>query len=195
VSTQRGLKENFVSSIVDAAHRSSVWDLGANDGHFSRVAARNADLVVAADADELVIDRLFRSLAGSGPGNVLPLVFDLADPSPGLGWRGKERRRLEERARPDLVLFLAVVHHLVISANLPLAEVIDWLATLGAEVVFEWVPPDDPMARRIAVNKRPHEIHPDYNEESLRALLRDRFVIRSEAPLEQRTLFHLSPPS
>ena len=193
VSTQRGLKESFVGGIVDTTHRSLVWDLGANDGHFSRMAARNADLVVAADSDEVVIDRLFRSLAGSGPGNVLPLVFDLADPSPGLGWRGQERRRLEQRTRPDLVLFLAVIHHLVVSANLPLAEVIDWLATLEAEVVFEWVPPNDTMARRITVNKRPHEVHPDYNEESLRALLRGRFEIRSEAPLEQRTLFHLTP--
>ena len=193
VSTQRAPKEDFVRNVVNSAPWRLVWDLGANDGHFSRVAASNAELVVAADADELVIDRLFQDLAVSGPGNILPLVFDLADPSPGLGWRGQERRRLEDRGRPDLILFLAVVHHLVVSGNLPLREVVDWLASFRAEVVFEWVPPDDPMARQIAVNKRKHEIHADYNEESLRALLRNRFEIRTETPLEQRTLFHLSP--
>jgi hypothetical protein len=195
VSTQRGPKEDFVRGVLDSAHRRLVWDLGANDGHFSRLAAGNADLVVAADADELVVDRLYQSLAEADPGNVLPLVFDLADPSPGLGWRGQERKRLEDRGRPDLVIFLAVIHHLVISANLPLGEVIEWLASLGAEVVFEWVPAEDPMARQIAVNKRKNEIHADYSEESLRALLRHRFEIRAESPLEQRTLFHLSPRS
>ena len=193
VSTQRGPKEDFVRTVVDSTRRRLVWDLGANDGHFSRLAAGNADLVVAADADELVVDRLFQSLTEVGPGNVLPLVFDLADPSPGLGWRSQERRRLEDRGSPDLVLLLAVIHHLVISANLPLAEIIEWLASLRAEVVFEWVPPDDPMARQIAVNKRKHEIHADYTEDSLRALLRDRFEIRTELPIEQRTIFHLSP--
>ena len=193
VSTQRGPKEDFVRTVVHSAHRRLVWDLGANDGHFSRLAAGNADVVVAADADELVVDRLFQSLTQLGPGNVLPLVFDLANPSPGLGWQGRERRRLEDRGNPDLVLCLAVIHHLVISANLPLAEVIEWLASLRAEVVFEWVPPDDPMARQIAVNKRKHEIHADYTEDSLRALVRDRFEIRTESPIEQRTIFHLSP--
>lgn len=193
VSMQRGPKEDFVSDVANSQRRHLIWDLGANDGHFSKLASRNADLVVAADADELVIDRLFQSLAEGGPGNVLPLVVDLADPSPGLGWRGKERRRLEDRGRPDLVLVLALIHHLVISANLPLAEVIDWLASLQAEVVFEWVPPDDPMARQIALNKRKHEIHADYTEESLRALLHDRFEIRAESPLEGRKLLHLSP--
>lgn len=193
VSTQRGLKEDFVRTVVSARRRPLIWDLGANDGHFSKLASSNADLVVAADADELVIDRLFRSLAEGGPDNVLPLVIDLANPSPGLGWRGRERRRLEDRGRPDLVLVLALIHHLVISANLPLAEVIDWLASLHAEVVFEWVPPDDPMARQIAINKRKHEIHADYTEESLRASLHDRFEIRAESPLEGRKLLHLSP--
>lgn len=193
VSAQRGLKEDFVRTVVSARRRRLIWDLGANDGYFSKLVSSNADLVVAADADELVIDRLYQSLVEGGPSNVLPLVIDLADPSPGLGWRGRERRRFEDRGNPDLVLALALIHHLVVSANLPVAEVIDWLASLRAEVVFEWVPPDDPMARQIAINKRKHEVHADYTEESLRTLLRDRFEIRSESPLEGRKLLHLSP--
>jgi hypothetical protein len=119
--------------------------------------------------------------------------MDLADPSPGLGWRGRERRRLEERGRPDLVLALALIHHLIISANLPLTEVVEWLASLGSEVVLEWVPPNDPMARQLAINKREHEIHADYTEESLRGVLRDRFEVREESQLEGRRLLHLIP--
>jgi hypothetical protein len=193
VGTQRGPKEDFVRRVVSSRPRHLVWDLGANDGHFSKVAAPHADLVVAGDADELVIDSLYQSLAQDGPANVLPLVMDLADPSPGLGWRGRERRRLEDRGRPDLVLALALIHHLIISANLPLTEVVEWLVSLRSEVVLEWVPPDDPMSRQLAVNKRQHEIHADYTEESLRSLMRDRFEIRDESQLEGRRLLHLIP--
>lgn len=193
VGTQRGPKEDFVRRVAGTRRHRLVWDLGANDGHFSKVVASHADLVVAADADELVIDLLYQRLALGGPANVQPLVMDLADPSPGLGWRGKERRRLEDRGRPDLVLALALIHHLVITANLPLTEVVDWLASLRSEVVLEWVPPDDPMSRQLAINKREHEIHTDYTEESLRALMRDRFEVRDESQLDGRRLLHLIP--
>jgi hypothetical protein len=193
VGTQRERKADFVRRIAAQKQRAITWDLGANDGYFSRLTAPHSDWVVAADADELVIDRLFQSLGGSEATNVLPIVFDLSDPSPGLGWRGRERKRLDERSRPDLVLLLAVVHHLVVSGNLPLTEVIDWLRSLSSEVIFEWVPPTDPMARQLALNKRAGEIHLDYDETTLRQAINDRFGIASESALEGRILFHLIP--
>lgn len=193
VATQRGPKETFVTRIAGLKHRTLVWDLGANDAHFSVAVAALADTVVAVDGDEAVVDRVFQSLSTSGPHNVLPLVMDLADPSPGLGWRGVERRRLEDRGQPDLVLMLAVIHHLVIGANLPLAAVVDWVASLGSEVVFEWVPIEDPMSQRLTANKRRSEVHADYDEESLRRYLDGRFEIKEEMPLEGRRLFHLIP--
>ncbi len=189
VAAQRGAKEAFVADVVGSIRPATVWDLGANDGHFSLVAGRTARTVVAADADELVLDRLYGRLAGDG--TVQPLLFDVADPSPGLGWNGRERRRLEERSRPDLVLLLAVIHHLVIGRNLPPTAVLDWLAGLGADIVFEWVPPDDPMVRRISVNKRPGEIHPDYPE--IESLLDTRFERRASVEVEGRRLHWLSP--
>jgi hypothetical protein len=91
------------------------------------------------------------------------------------------------------VLLLAVVHHLVVSGNLPLTEVIDWLRSLSSEVIFEWVPPTDPMARQLALNKRAGEIHLDYDETTLRQAINDRFGIASESALEGRILFHLIP--
>lgn len=194
VASQRQAKADFVSVALGERRRQLVWDLGANDGHFSRLAAEQADLVLAADADHLVIDRLYADLVKNGPGNVLPIVFDLSNPSPGLGWRGRERRRLEDRGQPDLVLLLAVMHHLVVAGNLPLAEVVSWLDSLRSEVVFEWVPPTDPMAKTLSINKRAGEIHPDYNEESLRTLLDSHFSTHAEKELEgRRILFHLVP--
>ena len=112
-------KERFVR---EAGHARLAWDLGANDGRFAR--AVNADNVVAVDGDERVVGELFAALRDEGSRTILPLVVDLADPSPGRGWRGVERRRLEERGRPDLVLCLALVHHLAIGRNVPFAELV-----------------------------------------------------------------------
>ena len=119
--------------------------------------------------------------------------MDLADPSPGLGWRGAERAALDGRDKPDLVLMLAVIHHMVIGSNLPLGSVIDWLASLRSEAVFEWVPIDDPMSQRLTANKKRTEVHADYTEEHLRSYLAGRFEIVAEVPLEGRRLFHLAP--
>jgi len=195
VHLQRDAKAEFVSSVLAEGPFGTVWDVGANDGHFSKLAAQHADYVLALDADELVLDELFDSLRATGPGNVLPILQDLADPSPGIGWRGMERPPLDHRSTPDLVLALAVVHHLVIGRNVPLASFIDWLANLEARVVLEFVPPDDPMVVALTANKKPHEIHRDYTEESLRGYLKDRFVIENEqaVPAGGRRLFSLAP--
>ncbi len=83
VAQQRDAKADFVANVLEGRSLGTVWDLGANDGHFSRIAAKNADLVLSLDADYAVLDDLFTSLKSEGPDNVLPLVQDLADPSPG----------------------------------------------------------------------------------------------------------------
>lgn len=193
VAGQRSIKEAFVRQVAGQRHRRLIWDLGANDGHFAAAVAEVADVVVAMDADEVTVDSTYRNLNERGPRNVLPLVINLADPSPGLGWRGTERGRLEDRGTPDLVLILAVIHHLVIGANLPLASVVDWLATLGAEVVLEWVPLDDPMSERLTANKRRHEVHADYTEQDLRRYCDRHFSVVAEQPCDNRRLFHLTP--
>src|SRR5690606_15260398 len=85
--------------------------------------------------------------------NILPLVMNLSQPSPGLGWLGKERKPLQERGKPDLILFLALIHHMVISANVPLQEVIAWLASLQGELIIEFVDKNDPMVKKLLNNK------------------------------------------
>jgi hypothetical protein len=172
-----------------------VWDLGANDGHFSRLFQGHADTVVAIDGDEVVVDRLYQGLRETSAVGVLPLVMNIADPSPGLGWRGRERQRLEDRGTPDLALMLAVIHHLVVASNIPLVEVVDWMASLGCEVVFEWVPPDDAMVGALTINKTNREIHADYREDVFRASIEERFDVAQETPVANRVLFHLRPRS
>jgi hypothetical protein len=169
-------KLGFVAEAVAAESPSRVWDVGANEGRHARAAAEGADYVVALDADAVVLDRLYAELGQEGSERILPLVADVADPSPGLGWRGRERRPLPERGSPDLALALALVHHVSIGGNVPVESFVDWLHELTPAVVVEFPTPDDPMVARLLGRKRDHD-HPDYRLDWFERCLSDRFVV------------------
>ncbi len=187
-------KESFVRRVAGQRHRPQVWDVGANDGMFSRAAAEHADAVLAMDADGYVVDRLYRRLRQEGAARVIPLVMDFADPTPGIGWRGMERPAITRRSSPDLVLALAVIHHLALGRNVPTAEIIDHLAELGAEVVLEVPTESDPMVTRLMGNKRAGT-HDDYTLDVIESQASQRFEVRRREELSKgtRVLFHLTP--
>ena len=187
-------KAQFVAAAVAEEQPRLVWDIGANDGRHSRIAAERAEHVVAMDADSLVVDRLYRTLRKDGEERILPLTVNIVDPPPALGWRGLERRPLLDRGRPDLTLALALIHHVSIAGNVPVAEFLDWLRGATRSLVIEFVSPEDPMARRLLARKRPGD-HPDYRADWFEQCLHERFdVVRSE-PLAggARTLYLARP--
>jgi SAM-dependent methyltransferase len=186
-------KRRFVADAVASETWPLVWDLGCNTGAYSRIAAARADCVIAMDADHLSVERLYRELRSEGDTTILPLVMNLVDPSPGLGWRGAERGSLSDRGTPDLVLCLALLHHLVISANVPLAEIVDWLASLGARLVVEFVDKSDPMVRRLLLRKE--DVYDDYTVESFETLCGRHFNVLSSLTVcgGARHLFFLAP--
>jgi hypothetical protein len=187
----RAHKVGFVGRALGAADALDlVVDLGANDGTYSRIAAEHARYVVALEYDEAVVDRFYRALRAEGERRILPLVMDLANPSPGIGWRGAERASLEARAPADAALALAVIHHLAIGRNVPLPDVVDWLAAMGRRVVVEFVDPQDPMAQRLLANK-PAGLFADYRRDHFEKLLTERFEIteREELPSGTRALY------
>ncbi|MBM7086958.1 class I SAM-dependent methyltransferase [Micromonospora humidisoli] len=192
-TADRAAKESFVEAAVAGVAAGLVLDLGANDGRYARIAARHAAQVVAVEQDPAVVDALYRALRAEGDQRILPLVMDLADPSPGGGWRGVERAGFAERAHADVVLALAVVHHLAIGHNVPLAEVVDQLVGYvrpGGRLVVEFVDPQDPMARRLLANK-PAGIFPDYRRDEFTRLLNAhcRIERQCELPSGTRTLY------
>jgi hypothetical protein len=189
-------KARFVADAVAEEQPNLVWDLGCNEGRHSRIAAEAAEYVVAMDADSLVVDRLYRALREEGQERILPLTVNIVDPSPALGWRGLERRPLLERGRPDLTLALALIHHVSIAGNVPVAEFLDWLRGSTRSLVIEFVSPEDPMARRLLARKRPGD-HPDYRADWFEQCLNERFdVVRSaELAAGARTLYLARPKS
>ena len=187
-------KLDFVREAAGARQRRLVWDLGCNDGRFTRVAAMDADYTVAVDADAAVVEALYRELRAEGVDTILPLVGNLADPSPGLGWRGAERRPLVDRGRPDLTLALALVHHVALTSNVPIRDFLDWLAGLQTELVIEFPTRDDPMVQRLLSRKGPGA-NPDYDTETFERALNERWRVerRETLPSGTRILYRASP--
>jgi SAM-dependent methyltransferase len=187
-------KEELVRQVAGVRRRQQVLDLGANDGHFSRLVLPSADYVVAVDHDPLVVDRLYRELAAEGEERVLPLVLDLADPSGGIGWRARERGPFVARVRPDLVLSLALIHHLAISESIPLEEIVAFLADLSSEVVLEFPTPEDPMVDLLMNQKKDRSLPAErYSVAALEACLEPRFETRQRTEIGTRVLYHLVP--
>lgn len=175
-------KESFISDSVGSSGARLVWDIGCNTGRFSKIAAEHAGRVLAMDLDHYAVERLYREIKTSGLDGILPLVQNVADPSPNWGWRGKERTDLASRARPDLILCLALIHHVVISANVPLAEFVAWLADLSDQLVIEYVSRSDDKVKILLRNKE--DKYTDYSRESLETELRRQYRIRRQVELE-----------
>jgi hypothetical protein len=176
-------KRDFVTRAAASRRWKLAWDIGCNTGTFSRIAAEHADSVVAMDGDWMAVESLYRAQQ-SRPDRrkILSLVVNLADPSPSQGWKGLERKSLPERGQPDLTLCLALIHHIVISANIPMADFIDFLAGLGTSLVIEFVSRDDEMVQVLLANK--DDQYGDYTQENFEALLSARFDIRDSRPLK-----------
>ena len=186
-------KAQFVRAAAARRRVGLAWDVGCNDGRYARIAADAAGLVVAFDADHATVDALYRRLRHERREDILPLVMSVTDPSPDLGWRGRERASLERRGTPELTLCLAVVHHVCITGNVPVREFLDWLRALDTALVIEFPDRGDPMVQRLLGGKREGS-NPDYEKASFERALTERFTIdRSEPVSETRTLYDARP--
>jgi hypothetical protein len=189
------MKESIISATVEALRPRLVLDLGANDGRFSQVAVdAGADRAVAVDSDHLTVDRLYRHLRDTGEQRILPLLQDLTNPTGGSGWRSRERTPFTERVRPDLVLCLAVVHHLALTNNVPFDHIVDLLADFDAPLVVEFPKLEDPMVARLLARKRPG-LFSHYDLPQWEAALARRFQVeeRTELPSGRRVLYRATP--
>jgi ribosomal protein L11 methylase PrmA len=182
-----------VQRFLEAARPALVLDLGANTGAFSRQATAAGAYVVSIDGDPEVVEASYARAAAAHDPRLLPLVMDLANPSPGLGWDGRERRALADRGPADAVLALALVHHLAIAGNVPLPMIAAWLARLGRRALVEFVPKDDPQSQRLLAVRE--DVFDRYHREALEEALARHFAIEWSAPLPEsgRVLYACGP--
>ncbi len=173
-------KAAFVREALAEFAPKRVLDVGSNTGYFSVLAARAGAQVVAIDSDPVVAGDVWRAARADGL-DILPLTVNLTRPTPGTGWRNRECPGFLERARGafDGVLMLAVVHHMLVTERVPLAEILALAAELATGIaVVEFIGPEDSMFRRLVRGRE--ELHKDLNEEAFEAACRQHFdILRS----------------
>ncbi len=187
-------KKDFVESFIQTEKPACVIDIGCNTGTFSNIAARSADLVIAADGDHDAIQKLFLNESKNSKfNNIIPLVINLANTSPNQGWAGKERSSFESRVKPNGILVLALIHHIRISSNIPMALFLDWLSLFNCDIVIEFVDRHDEMVIKLLQNKS--EQYLDYNRGNFETELRKRFKLVTEKQLKggKRVIYHAEP--
>jgi hypothetical protein len=186
-------KADFIRQVAAQREWKLAWDLGANDGFYSRIIAEQARYVLALDLDPSTVELLYRDLKAEGNEQILPLVMNLTDPSPALGWRGLERKAWTDRGKPELILALALLHHVSITGNVPVRQFVDWLASLESHIVIEFMTREDPMVKRLLAAKRVE--HEDYEQGFFERCVREAFEVErtQELPSGTRILYSLKP--
>ena len=159
-------KTDVVLEWVKRLNPKLVIDLGANTGRFSReVAAQTDCLVISSDIDPEAVELNYLQTKEVGETNLLPLVIDLANPSPAIGWDNCERQSFFERSKADVVLALALIHHLAISNHVPFSSLAKTFAALGKNLILEFVPKDDSQVERLLRSR--DDIFDEYDLDNL----------------------------
>ncbi len=177
-------KEGLVAEMLGRVQPSTVWDLGANTGHFSRLAAGMGASVAAFDADPDCIEAMYREARDRGETRLLPLVLDLFNPSPASGWMNRERVSFFDRGQPDLVMALALVHHLAFAGNQPMANIAGFFRRVAPRLLIEFVPETDPQVRLLAAQRS--GVHHPYDRETFERCFSQHFAIDASEPISER---------
>ena len=172
-------KIKLVTNYLDILKPDTVWDFGANTGVFSRIASDRGISTVSMDSDHSCIEKNYLQSWKKGEKNLLPLWVDLNNPSPGIGWENKERMSLQERGPVDTILALALIHHLTISNNVPLAKIARFFSNNCQSLIIEFVPKPDSMVQKLLASRK--DIFLDYTQSAFEKEFQAFFkIIRSE---------------
>jgi ribosomal protein L11 methylase PrmA len=182
-------KEKLVRQFVAQTKPASVWDMGGNTGHFSRLAAAEGASVVCWDIDPGCVESNYRQVAQEKETAVLPLLIDLSNPSPAIGWANSERDSISERGPVDMIMALGLIHHLAISNNVPLASVSEFFSKNCNWLLIEFVPRGDGQIDKLLSSRR--DIFVDYPPEGFEKAFMRHFQIveKTPVPATKRTLY------
>ncbi len=183
-------KGAFIDTFLQERPPRRILDLGCNTGRYTELAARRGVSVVAVDSDQACIDHLYRRTHAHG-WDVTPLVMNIANPSPGIGFRNIERASFMDRASFDCVFALALLHHLLVTSRLPLGSIVDLLADLtDAHLIVEFIDPRDEMFVSLLAARE--NLYEDLNLERYFNAFATRFDLIAQTRItEHRTLVTL----
>jgi ribosomal protein L11 methylase PrmA len=176
-------KAKLIEGYLDECRPQSVWDLGANTGLYSRIASQRHIATVAFDIDVGAVERNYLTVKKQKESHILPLVMDLTNPSTGLGWHHQERDSLLNRGPADVVLALALIHHLAIANNVPLDRLARFFAEAGKWLIMEFVPKSDSQVKRLLATRE--DIFPNYTLSGFEQAFSAYFTIEGKEPIQE----------
>jgi ribosomal protein L11 methylase PrmA len=179
----------IVTQIIEQVKPQSVWDMGANIGLYSRIPSRLNIPTVAFDIDPGAVERNYQDVKENQVTNLLPLVLDLTNPSPAIGWHNRERLSLSQRTNPHLILALALIHHLAIANNLPLAMVAEFFSSFASWLVIEFVPKVDTQVQRMLASRE--DIFTNYTTQGFETAFQGfyRIITRRQIRDSERSIY------
>lgn len=187
-------KKALVTQLLDQIEPrpTIINDLGANTGIFSRIAGKTGALVISQDIDPAAVEKNYLTCSGEKLTNILPLVLDLTNPSPALGWEHRERLSMLDRGPADVVIALALIHHLAISNNVPFHRIAAFFQKAGKHLLIEFVPKNDSQVQRLLASRE--DIFPEYTEAAFEAAFEEYFRVEYKLPIRnsERTLYRMS---
>jgi ribosomal protein L11 methylase PrmA len=181
-------KQELVAEFLDQINPEKVWDLGSNLGIFSRIAAAKGKNVISFDIDPAAVEKNYLECIAQKE-EILPLLIDLTNPSPGIGWENRENMSLLERGPVEMVLALALIHHLAISNNLPLSRIASFLYKICNWLVIEFVPKNDSQVQRLLATRE--DVFQRYTQNMFEMEFKEFFTIKTSIRLKgsKRTLY------
>ena len=178
-------KKKIVKSYLIRQKPKNVWDLGANTGEFSRIAAGLGIATISLDSDHSAVNNNYLQVRQNGETNILPLLVDLTNPTADLGWAHQERKSLERRGPSDLAMALALVHHLCISKNILFSMIGSYLAKICKSLIIEFVPKEDSKVQILLRNRE--DIFPWYNQKTFEGEFSKYFRILRRDPIGSKS--------
>jgi len=174
-------KKSIVREYVHRIQPKIIWDLGSNIGIFSRLASNNLIDCISVDIDPSCVEMNYLHTKENHEEHILPLCVDLINPSPDTGWNNEERTSFLSRGRADLILCLGLMHHLIISNNIPLDLIMEFFSKMSNHLIIEFIPVDDPQAQRLLKYDR---IFHDYSKDKFETIFQEKFSILDHQNVE-----------
>jgi len=185
-------KAETVSAFLETIKPGVVWDIGANTGEFSRIAAEKGALTISSDVDPVAVEKNYGRTKEDNDSNILPLVVDLTNPSPAIGWANEERFSFTKRGPVDAALALALVHRLAISNNVPFDLIARFTSSMCRSLIVEFVPKSDSQVQRLLSTRK--DVFAEYDREHFEPAFADYFVIEESVSIKesQRILYRMT---
>jgi hypothetical protein len=176
-------KKQLITEWIKEIKPKQVWDLGANNGIFSRLASEQGAFTVSFDIDPAAVEQNYRQVKRDKEKNLLPLILDLTNPSSAIGWHNRERESIIDRAPVDMVFALALIHHMTISNNVPFSQLAKFLSVIGKWLIIEFIPKSDSQVQKLLQSR--FDIFNQYTREDFERIFEEHYTIHKKEKIQE----------